>query len=75
MADELRDLRAKITVETDAVLDAISRVRGVDRSEIVREVLHKFALEHVAIGTLIDARLRAEGLNAADEGAPGRTRK
>lgn len=75
MADELRDLRAKITVETDAVLDAISRVRGVDRSEIVREVLHKFALEHVAIGTLIDARLKAEGLNAADEGAKGRGRR
>jgi Ribbon-helix-helix protein, copG family len=75
MADELRDLRAKITVETDAVLDAISRVRGVDRSEIVREVLHKFALEHVAIGSLIDARLKAEGLGAAGEGAKGRVRK
>ena len=75
MAEELRDLRAKITVQTDAVLDAISRVRGVDRSEIVREVLHKFALEHVAISTLIDARLRAEGLDAADEGASGSNRR
>lgn len=75
MADELRDLRAKITIHTDAVLDAISRVRGVDRSEIVREVLHKFALEYIAIGTLTDARLRAEGMGAAEEGAPGRTRK
>lgn len=71
MAEELRDLRAKITIQTDAVLDAISRVRGVDRSEIVRDVLHKFALEHVAIGTLIEARLRAEGIDAADEGAIG----
>lgn len=75
MADELRDLRAKITVQTDAVLDAISRVRGVDRSEIAREILHKFALEHIAIGTLIDARLRAEGMDATDEGGSGRTRK
>ena len=75
MAEELRDLRAKITVQADAVLDAISRVRGVDRSEIVREVLHKFALEHVAISTLIDARLRAEGLCAADEGISGSNRK
>lgn len=75
MADELRDLRAKITVQTDAVLDAMSRVRGVDRTEVVREVLHKWALEHVAISTLIDARLRAEGLDDADEGGRGRTRK
>lgn len=75
MADELRDLRAKITVQSDAVLDAISRVRGIDRSEIVREVLHKFALEYIAIGTLTDARLRAEGLTEADEGASGRSGK
>lgn len=75
MADELRDLRAKITVQADAVLDSISRVRGVDRTEIVREVLHKWALEHIAIGTLIDARLRAEGMDDAEEGARGRGRK
>lgn len=75
MADELRDLRAKITIQADAVLDAISRVRGVDRTEIVREVLHKWALEQVAISTLIDARLRAEGMGAADQGGAGRGRK
>ena len=75
MAEELRDLRAKISVQTDAVLDAISRVRGIDRSEIVREVLHRFALETIAIGTLTDARLRAEGLIEASEGASGSKRK
>jgi len=75
MAEELRELRAKITVQTDAVLDAMSRVRGADRTEIVREVLHKWALEHVAISTLIDARLRAEGIDAVDEGMRGRIRK
>lgn len=75
MSEELRDLRAKITVQTDAVLDTLSKVRGVDRSEIVREVLHKFALEHIAISTLLDARLRSEGFPAADEGTSGRTRK
>ena len=75
MTEELRELRAKITVQTDAVLDAMSRVRGADRTEIVREVLHKWALEHVAISTLIDARLRAEGIDAVDEGMRGRIRK
>lgn len=75
MADELRDLRAKISVQTDAALDAHSRVTGRDRSEIAREILHKWALEQVAISTLLDARLRAEGGDAIDEGASGRGRK
>lgn len=75
MADELRDLRAKITVQTDAALDAHSRVSGRDRTDIAREILHKWALEQVAIATLLDARLRAEGMGAAEEGTTGRTRK
>lgn len=75
MADELRDLRAKISVQTDAALDAHSRVTGRDRSEIVREILHKWSLEQIAISTLLDARLRAEGLGEASEGASGRTAK
>lgn len=68
---ELRDLRAKITVETDATLDTISRVSGKDWSEIVREVLHRWALEQVTISTLLQARLKAEGLTEASEGGSG----
>lgn len=75
MAEELRDVRAKVTVQTDAVLDAIARVRGVDRQEVVREILHKWSLEQIAIATLIDARLRAEGIDGSDEGASGRNRR
>jgi hypothetical protein len=75
MADELRDLRAKISVQTDAALDAHSRISGRDRSDIAREILHRWALEQVAIATLLDARLRAEGIDDAHEGASGRTRK
>jgi hypothetical protein len=59
---ELRDLRAKITVETDAVLDAISRVTGQDRSEIVRDWLHKLAKEQIDICTVMQSRLSAEGI-------------
>ena len=72
---ELRDLRAKISVETDAALDAHSRVTGCDRSEIVRDILHRWALEQIAISTLLDARLRAEGMAEAHEGASGKGRQ
>lgn len=75
MADELRDLRAKITVETDVVLDALSKIRGVERSEIVREVMHKFALEYIAVSTVIDCGLRHEGLRAPEAGNAGRVGK
>lgn len=74
MTAELRDLRAKITVESDAALDVVSRVTGKDRSEIVRDVIHRWALEQVSISSLLHARLRAEGLAGAPEGAPGNGR-
>lgn len=71
---ELRDLRAKITVEADAALDVFSRVTGKDRSEIVRDIIHRWALEQVEISSLLQSRLRAEGLDASGQGAPGSVR-
>lgn len=66
MTTELRDLRAKVTVETDAVLDSQAKSSGKDRSEIVREVLHAWALDRIHEGTLLNARLKAEGLGGLD---------
>lgn len=62
MAEELRDLRAKISVETDIVLESIARARGVEKAEIVREVLHEFAAEQILIARLIAKRLKGEGI-------------
>lgn len=67
MAD-LRDFRGKITPETACVLDAISRVSGRDRSEIVREVLHRWALEEIEKHTVLAGLLANEGLTAAPRG-------
>lgn len=72
---ELRDLRAKITVETDAVLDAIARVTGKDRSELVRDWLHEKAQEHIEICNVLCSRLKAEGISASCEGASGSDRE
>ncbi len=62
MALELRDLRAKLQlVENDAMLDAVGRVMGKDRSEIAREILHRWALEQLEIGKVARKRMDHEG--------------
>ena len=65
-AQELRDLRAKITVETDAVLDCLSKVTGKDRSEIVRDWLHEKSSEYLQVQKLLHARLKAEGISGSE---------
>jgi predicted DNA-binding protein len=69
-APELRDLRAKVTADTDQVLDAISRATGKDKSEIVREVLSAWASEEVHKATmvlrLIDRKGNAEAASPCE---------
>lgn len=72
MAQDLRDLRAKVSVETDCALEAAARVTGRDRSEIVRDVMHRWALEEIDRATVLLRRLSAEGIAAAPEGGSGR---
>lgn len=72
MAVELRDLRAKITVEADAALDAEARASGRERSEIVRDVLHGWATSRIDMAKVLLRRLEYEGLTAAPQGGAGR---
>ncbi len=44
MSLELRDQRVKISIETDVVLETVSRVTGRERSEICRQILHDWAV-------------------------------
>lgn len=70
MAAELKDFRGKITAETDCVLEAINRVSGRDRSEIARDVLHRWALEEIDKHNVLAQLLRREGLLREPEGLP-----
>lgn len=72
MADELRDFRGRITVETDAVLESLARTTGKDRAEILREVAHRWALEQIAFAQSLSKRLEAEGISGTSEGGRGR---
>ena len=74
MAIPLIDLRGKITAETDAVLEALHQATGRDRSEIVREVLADWAAAKIHEASLIDSRLRREGLRGIDGGMRGSVR-
>jgi predicted DNA-binding protein len=73
MSSELKDLRAKITPRTNAVLEALNRTTGRDKSEIVREILEKWADEQIHAATLIDRLLVGEGEPGISEGASGKS--
>lgn len=68
MSAELKDFRGKITSETDCVLEAMNRVSGRDRSEIVREILHRWALDRIHEHSVLTALLAREGITGESQG-------
>ena len=75
MGAELKDFRGKITPEADVVLEAVSRVTGRDRSEIVRDLVHAWALEEISKASVMHRLLQAEGLPGIAGGASGKLRE
>lgn len=74
MAAPLKDFRGKITAEADCVLEAMNRVTGKDRSEIVRDVLHEWAEGRLREHSILQKLLKAEGLTGEPEGIAGNRR-
>lgn len=75
MAAELKDFRGKITIEAHCVLEAENRVSGEDKSEIVRKILHEWALQKLHVAKLTDALLRSEGEPGIAGGVGGSQRE
>jgi hypothetical protein len=71
---DLRDMRIKVTPETAAVIDATAAAAGVDKSEIARDVLHRWAKEEIRRHKLLRAHLEREGLDAPAHGRNGKGR-
>ena len=63
----LIDFRGKISPETHVVLEALNRATGRDKSEIAREVLHRFALEQLHAASVMQRLANAEGVSVSPQ--------
>lgn len=71
MAAPLEDLRAKITTRSHCALLSHARAHGIDKSEVVREVLDDWAGRQIHSASMLQRCLRAKGETAAAEGIAG----
>lgn len=61
MSLDLRDLRAKVTPEADAALEVRAQIEGKDKSELVRDILQRWAVAEIHAAKLLAKRLQGQG--------------
>lgn len=61
MSNDLVDLRAKITCETDTALTALAHARRCTKAEVVRAVLHEWGTRQLHESTVTAALMRGKG--------------
>lgn len=69
---ELRDLRSKIPPDDDDLLSAVAKATDIDKSELVREIIHGWFLkkrrEYLMVSRIMRGR---EGFDGAQGGGLG----
>ena len=65
---DLIDVRCKVTEETNQVLEAMARAGESDKSEVIRKVLHEWALREINKANLVVRLTRREGMPKAVTG-------
>ena len=71
MSLPLVDLRAKITLDTDLILDVVAKTSGRDRSELIRDILGDWAEQRRHEAIVIGQELEAKGLGGLERRARG----
>lgn len=72
MSLPLIDLRCKVTPAADALLETLHRTTGRDKSEIARDVLHKWAEKEIHASMLLYGELASKGILRDYEGEAGK---
>lgn len=62
---DLIDKRTKVTRETDCALRAEELASGREQAEIIREVMHEWAVRRIHGATVLADLLRREGLTGS----------
>jgi hypothetical protein len=75
LSADLKDFRGKLTAETNLALEAESMAFGRDKADIVREILHAWALKKNHEHKVWTNLARAEGFSGAGEGTRGKHSK
>lgn len=68
MSLDLIDVRAKVTPEAFCAIAAYARAHDVEKSEVVRDVMHAWAVKQIHSASMLASCLRAKGMTAAAEG-------
>lgn len=71
MSLPLIDMRCKVSPATDALLETLHRTTGRDKSEIARDVLHRWAEKEIHAAMLLHSELKDKGVLRDYEGAQG----
>ena len=72
MSIPLVDFRCKVTPEIDSLLEAKHRITGLDKSEIARDVLQKWAVAEIHVVMMVYDELESKGILGDYKGATGK---
>ena len=68
MSAELIDVRCKLTPEADLALESICRAFNRDKSDVIREILHGWALRKLKEHRELQKLLKSEGVGTEGRG-------